>query len=153
MTPELNKKLHTLLSQTKLMDEKANLVMLYTSGKFTSTKDMTNLQASQLIDHLASMVPTAPKRVKEFDHEFAAKNKMRNKMLAIGYDMKWDVSDKPEHAGLEKAAICRDNVDAWCRSKRSLYKKGLYDMSIKELASTISQFELVKRAFLRSIAK
>ena len=152
-----NRKLHALLTQANMMDDKKTLVKEYTNGRSESSTDMNFHEAEALIRHLEQAVKStkpaiATVKKTSYDPEFA-KNKMRNKMLAIGYSMGWDKSSSPEHASLDRAVINRMSVESWCLSDKSKYGKGLYDMNTKELADTISQFERVARSTLKAIAK
>ena len=153
-----NRKLHALLNQAKMIEDKKTLVKEYTNGRSESSTDMNFHEAEALIRHLEQAVKStkpaiATVKKTSYDPEFATKNKMRNKMLAIGYSMGWDKSSSPELANLDRAIICRMSVESWCLSDKSKYTKGLYDMTVKELADTVTQMERVARSTLKAIAK
>ena len=55
-----NKRLHQLLNQTGLTDEKRNLVRTYTDGRSASSKDLSIDEAKSLISYLLSLPGAKP---------------------------------------------------------------------------------------------
>jgi len=144
-TNEQNRRLHALLNQTGLMDEKAELVKSFSAIGSLSSKDLLIDEATRLIKyleetlHVRSSVPVAPvNNLSELDKEG---NQMRRKMFALGYEMNWG---KDQHT-------VKARLDDWCIS-RGEFKKALNKHSYKELARLITQFENVYKSYLRSLS-
>lgn len=74
-----NAQLHRLLSLTGLMDMKANLVMQYTGGRSSSSKDLTTLECNELI-----------KMLKNEDEKLHGKSRrlILHYLRLLGYDYK-----------------------------------------------------------------
>lgn len=57
MNKKHNSQLHKLLEQTKLMQEKESLVYAYTSERTSSSREMTDNEAIELIKYLKKFLP------------------------------------------------------------------------------------------------
>ena len=57
MNKKHNSQLHKLLEQTKLMPEKESLVYAYTSERTSSSREMTDSEAIELIKYLNKLIP------------------------------------------------------------------------------------------------
>lgn len=128
------KKIYTLLGKNNLRDEKENIVSAFTAGRTNSVRKMKESEAAALIGHLVSLDPT--------DN---SSTKMRNKIISMGYEMRWT---KPSSSGVN--SIDMDHINNWCISKGYLHKK-LDDYTYKELPKLVSQFEEVYKSYLNSI--
>ena len=128
------KRLHQLLHQTNLTEYKVDLIRQYSDGRTVSSKELTYSEAHSLIRHLETYLPPAGPVPGEA---------MRRKIIAISHDMKWQ---KPDG----KADLSR--INEWCR-KYSAQKKPLNSFKTHELPSLVSQFEILQKAFVKSIAK
>ena len=72
-----------------------------------------------------------------------AAQRMRRKIIAMAYDMKWQLPSG-------KCDMAR--IDNWC-SNYGKFKKKLNDHTEAELIIVISQFEIVVKDFIRSLRK
>lgn len=77
MTPKLNSILHTLLSSTGLMAQKADLVSGMTQHRTESSREMTDAEARELIQYLQG----------EQDRSKLACDKKRKKLIALAYSI------------------------------------------------------------------
>jgi hypothetical protein len=165
MNSKLNAAFHGILGKMPLDDGdrksyKLAIVWQVSNNRVSHWNDLTDLEAQEAIKIVNSKVksnptPTPPQRRGAFDPEFEAKSRMKKKLLAMGYDMKWDVASKSaREAGCQtRQQINFFHVDLWCKSKHSIYHKGLDEMTVKELADTVTQMERVKASFLKSVVK
>lgn len=121
----------TLLGRHGLMDEKENIIATFTDGRTTSTKEMTDREAREMIQYLMKHNPRA-----------GAEDKMRKKVLSMAHEMGWRV------VGTEKISMAR--VNQWCITYGYLHKP-LDQYSYDELPKLISQFESVYAKFLKGL--
>ena len=142
ITPEQLKKLHTLLSQAHQLDNKADLVLHFSGNRVTSSKELLYSEAVEFINHLDSHLNSRDPRVIAEEQ----KDKMIKKMLYIGYQMGYDQPrEGQEH--IERKALNKQNVEAWCMSKHCMIHKKLKEYSVDELTKVLSQFEQVYSSF------
>ena len=99
ITPAQNRRLHQLLNQLGLLDDKAGLVSYFSAKRTTSTKELAEHQAQALIEHLAGLQPptAAPQRPANDD----AANRMRRKLFAIGAGYRLAYRKHPRRPGYE----------------------------------------------------
>lgn len=136
MTTEQNRRLHKLLTETKLMGFKAELVGSYTAGRSTSSKDLTTNEARELIRHLEgvanglqdSTVPAEPK----------PGEKMRKKIFSLCWDMGFcqESNTKEQNNSIVKGLVEKLGV---------LKPKQLNHYTEQELPKLVTQFEQIKR--------
>lgn len=116
-------------------DDKEFRMMLchqFSNGRFSSLKDLTDMQLNELKRHLSSLVP------KEIpSHEFESNDAMRKKILSICHEVGWEDS-----AG---------KID-WNRLDNYLNKYGYKHKSLNsykhnELPTLVSQFEELLKSF------
>jgi hypothetical protein len=166
MNSKLNAQFHGILGKMRLDEDsrkayKLAVIWEVSKNRVSHWNDLTDLEAQEAIKIVNSKVKSTPAttqqpvKQKPFDPEYEAKSRMKKKLLAMGYDMKWDVASKPaREAGCQtRQQINFFHVDLWCKSNHSIYHKGMDEMTVKELADTVSQMERVKASFLKSLVK
>jgi hypothetical protein len=122
ITHEQLKKLHTLLSQQGMMDYKKELVYEFSGHRTDSSKQLTLIEARELIMHLAENDPC---------------NKMRRKIIAICYKIGMIYGSTQADKKINMAVINSFLL------KRGYLKKPLNDYSRSELPKLVTQFEQV----------
>lgn len=149
-----------MLSNLGLADEKAALVEAYTSGRTTHSSDMTAAECAALLADLrkAAGAPmgtaeqlTRPRVDNHNDMERIVTDRMRKKLLGLGYTMGYDAPRNSQQHGLKPQTVNAQNVDAFCRSKHCCVPKGLNDLNKQELAKVITQFEKIGTKFLKEL--
>lgn len=131
MDAKQNRKLHALLNQLNLMEMKQSLVEQITNGRATSTKDMTEDEAKELIATLLGQI--ARKTGAHPANEVLPDgDKYRKRLIAMAYNM----SPKPENP--------QQFVKDWCE-KYGVFgkKKPFNDYTISELIGLIEKFKKV----------
>lgn len=134
--PAVNRHLHAELNRTGLLEQKANLISGITNGRTESSREMTNLEANELIRWLKTQ-PNA----KPVDPRC---EKMRRKIISLAWQMNWTTKTN----GQVKADIKR--LNAWCE-KSSYLHKPLNDYQYAELPKLVSQFEAVYESYLQAL--
>lgn len=134
MHPAQNKQLHTLLSATGLMPQKASLVSAFSNGRSESSKDLSFDEAKDMIDFLQDQRKSV---VGE------AANKMRRKVISLAYEMRWAKSGQWATALLA--------IDNFCKGEHGIYKKELQMHTYKELVMVVTQFESMYKKYLNAI--
>jgi hypothetical protein len=129
-----NRQLHTLLSITRLMHEKANLVNGFTGGRSDSSKDLSFEEAADMIEYLQG----ERKSVKS-----EAANKMRRKVISLAYEMRWAKSGQWATALL--------SIDNFCKGEHGIYKKELQMHGYNELVQVVTQFESMYKKYLNAL--
>jgi len=141
MNHSQNAKLHALLTQTGMTDEKMNLVRSYSGGRESSSKYLTDMEAMHLIRHLEQMVtktktvqekaPSTPtKRMSKELWEAGAQ--MRNTVKYYCRQLNWD-RDKTNQEFW-------DSIDAFCL-KHCKVKKKLNEYLPTELVDVVTEFK------------
>ena len=139
ITKEQNARLHQLLSHSNMMDDKANIVKQYTAGRTESSRLLSTHEALDIIEDLAEQDNSA--------------NKMRKKLLHLGYMMMWDQPANSQQQGLKPQRINYMNVSNWCASDKCKHKKPLNKLSPVELPMVVSQLEQVYKSFNKKVAE
>lgn len=129
MQPHLNKQLHFLLSATALTPQKASLVLSFSDGRCESSKELTDVEANNLIGYLKNQ-----KNLKA-----DADNKMRRKIISMAHEMHWHLSGTQ--------TIDMERLNHWCE-KYSYLKKPLMGYSSDQLPTLVSQFQKVYKDYL-----
>lgn len=124
ITNEQIKILHTLLNQLGLLEEKKSFVYDVSNGRTESTKELTIIEARQLIQHLRSD---------------DSGDKMRRKVFALAYnaDIIWGETDADKKMNLIK-------INKFLKEKGTV-KKELHKMTNAELIKVVNQFEQIVR--------
>lgn len=119
---------HALLAKRGLMDMKAELVMVHTSGRTKHSSEMTRQEIARLIntlqDGFADQKP------------FEADRRMRRRILSLCYSLGWTRADQTQ----QKMVLDTDRLDAWM-VKYSYKHKPLADYRHHELPLLVTQFE------------
>ena len=112
----------------------------FSLGRTTHISELTCEEARQLIIHLKSL-----------DKDEVAADKMRKKLLSLGYQYH-GLTDKATKGEKVEAA---KHVEAWVEKYGHVGKNGkhkkLDSYTVKELPKLISQFEQVYQQFLEKI--
>ena len=121
------KRIHQLLNELGLMDEKLSYVSQYSSGRETSIKGLFLSEADQFIRDLERRSMTPAKR-----EELEKVQRMRNKITAM---LKHELG------------LTYSQIDEWCIS-RGHAKKKLFDYTLAELPQLVSQAEAYHKYYL-----
>lgn len=115
-------KIHVLLSQMKLMEQKVDFIYQFSNGRVTSTKELTNQEATDLIKHLSKYDPC---------------DKMRKKVFALAYEagIIWGET-------LEDKKMNAAKLNMFLRD-RGTVKKDLSKIKSEELIKVVSQFQQI----------
>jgi hypothetical protein len=121
------KAIHALLNRAGLMDDKKDLVRMYSGGNTESVKNMMYHEARELLSHLNSFVPPP-----ELTKEQRDGDRMRKRLISMAHELRW------HKQGSLKIDINR--IDRWCIKYGYLHKR-FQEYSNKELPGLITQFE------------
>lgn len=94
ITPSQNRRLHQLLNDLGLMEDKKELVRSFTNGRAESSKELSVDEAKRLIFHLEGIHKTDDPA-----------DRRRKKVLAICYNMGWIFGNSPEDQKMNTAKI------------------------------------------------
>ena len=117
-------KIHVLLSQMQLLEEKGSIVSQFTKGRAPSSKYMTADEARELLIYLSRYDPC---------------DKMRRKVFALAYEAGIIWGDTPEDKKMNGAKL-----DAFML-RQGAVKKKLNLMNKEEITKVLAQFEQVKK--------
>ena len=128
------KKIHVLLNQKGLMDEKETMVYSASERRTTSTKELTCHEAKALIDFM------------ENDSKEIANLKQKNykAIWHIAWEMGIIYGETDDDYQMNRAKL-----NMFCR-QRGTVKKNLSEMNLIELKSTHKQFEAMYKKHLNS---
>ncbi|NNV54546.1 hypothetical protein [Limnovirga soli] len=130
ITPQHLKQLNTLVSKRGISkDDKAVMVQGFSDGRCSSSKELLQAEALEMIKHLQTLQPNA-----------AAAAKMRNKVIYYAHEMNWRIDGK----------IDMPRLDNWCVKYSYLHKKLDY-YEYKELPRLITQIEFVYKDYLNNL--
>lgn len=115
-------KLHIMLKQLGLNDDKEHIVFDASGGRTKSSKELTINEARNLISELSEHDPD---------------DRMRRKVYALAYDANIIYGDTPADKRMNTAKL-----NMFLLSHGSI-KKDLNKMTHKELVKTVSQFEQI----------
>jgi hypothetical protein len=125
------KKIHVLLQQKGLMEEKKTILYSYSSHRTESTKELTCYEAKRLISFL-------------MDETVEIQIKWKNTYRAI-YSLAWKMGiiygNTDDDYQMNKAKL-----NMFCR-QRGTIKKNLSDMNYEELNQTHRQFEAMYKKY------
>ncbi|MBS1641329.1 MAG: hypothetical protein JSR11_02530 [Bacteroidetes bacterium] len=131
ITNTQNKQLHSLLNATKMVKQKANLVLGYTNDRTESSREMNVYEAQQLINYLKTLDTTVEQA-----------NTMRRKILSMCHRIKWENED---------GSVDMIRLNNWC-IENSYLKKELNNYTYKELPTLVSTFQKVYRFYMQKIS-
>jgi hypothetical protein len=122
ITPKQLSKLHVLLSQSGLLDQKKEMIYEVSGHRTTSSKELTYSEVNKLIDYIEG---------------FSGMDRMRRKVFALAYDAAIIYGDSPDDKKMNTAKLNRFLLD------RGTIKKDLSHMNKEELTKTINQFAAI----------
>ena len=126
-------KIHVLLNQFGIIDDKAALISQFTDGRETSSKKMTFKEAQILLQHLTKFDPL---------------DKMRKKIFALAYVAKIIYGDTAADKKMNAAKL-----NMFLREKGAI-KKELNKMNKADLIKVVNQFsQIVKHKDESKISK
>lgn len=125
------KKIHVLLNQKGLMNEKRVIIHSFSDGRTTSTKELTCYEAKQLIGYLNESD-------KERDEK--ARKEVRT-IYALAWRMGMIYGDTDDDYQMNIAKL-----NVFCR-ERGTVKKNITAMSLEELRKTHRQFEAMHSSY------
>lgn len=88
----MNRQLHLLLSKAKLMEQKSTLIESFSSGRTSTSTDLTDEEANSLITYLKGLIDKVETEYKE---EEKRKDKTRKYIISVWYRME-NASTKDE---------------------------------------------------------
>src|ERR1035437_5612249 len=115
-------KIHVLLNQLHLIDDKSHIIYLFTNGRETSSREMTLNEATQLIGHLAASDPC---------------EKMRKKIFALAYEAGIIWGDTPDDKKMNTVKLNQFLL------YRGTVKKEISSMNKNELIKVVTQFQYI----------
>lgn len=115
-------KLHVLLNQLGLIDEKKAIVSHYSNGRTESSRELTMSEASALISALAAN---------------DGNDRMRRKVIALAYDAGIIYGDTPEDKKMNTVKLNQ------FLQRSGTVKKELNKLTYTELVKTVSQFQQI----------
>ena len=124
------KKVRAMLHAAGLNPYKDEIVLSHTDGRTNSLTAMDDQETQSIIKYLESANKQPP----------SPAEKMRNKILSIGHEMKWHLK------GTRKIDIVR--IDNWCLAK---FKYTLDDLPYLELCHAVTAFEMILKGYLKGI--
>lgn len=125
------KKIHTLLGQRGLLDEKRTLIHSFSNGRTDSTKELTIDEAGQMINYLMGTNGDTEKRKEMYRVIYG---------LAFSMDIIYGDTDDDYHMNVAK-------LNVFCR-ERGTVKKNLTEQSLTELNKTHRQFRAMLKKHL-----
>ena len=144
MIPQQNKMLHALLAHANLTDQKANLVMSFTSGRTDKSSEMNAIEAKEMIAYLRQQIPDIKSNPLE-----AKADKMRKKILSMARELGWTVLMTNDE-GIKQLKADMLRINAWC-AKYGYLHKPLNNYTFEELPKLISQFGKLHEQFLNEL--
>jgi hypothetical protein len=133
INPSQNRRLHQLLNQTGLNGQKPTLIYSISQGRTESSKDLSNIEADQLIKYLEQQLDKKDIADKE------SANVMRRKIIAFCHKLKWYTED---------GKIDYKSIDSFCMQRGHAHKP-FNDYTVKELPTLVTQFQNVYNSFLK----
>ena len=124
ITPKQVSKLHALLFQSGLMDNKRELVYEVSDHRTTSCKELTYPEVTRLIGYL---------------EDVSGADKLRRKVFALAYQAGIIYGDTPEDKKMNTAKLNRFLIE------RGAIKKELSKMTQPELIKTVRQFAAIAK--------
>jgi len=137
VTPAQIKKIHVLLRENGLIDQKENMLYSISDGRTTSTKELTCNEAKRLIAFL-------------MDDQAEIQNKQKVLVKAI-WHLAWDMGiiygETDDDYEMNKAKL-----NMFCR-QRGTVKKNLTEQNLVELRKTHRQFEAMYAKHKNKVSK
>lgn len=135
ITPAQLKKLNTIIHKRGISkDVKEAMLLGYTGGRATSSRDLYFGEAFQIINHL-----------EQHDVHYASIQKMRGKILYYAHELGWRKTGNNGKMVADGAAL-----DAWMIKYSYLHKK-MDSYTFLELPKLVTQFEIFYKHFLNKI--
>jgi hypothetical protein len=141
-TLKQNERLHALLNEAGLLDEKAALAKQFSNGRTDRSSQLFTTECAGLIEHLEAslgLAAIAPTPEQEEQAE-----KMRRKILSLAHEMRWQLP------GTSKVDMGR--VNDWCQTYTKT-KKHFNHYTHVELVALVSQFKIVYKKYLTELEK
>ena len=115
-------KIHVLLNQFGIMEDKADLVSQFTNGRETSSKKLTFNEAKSILQHLSRFDPC---------------DKMRKKVFSLAYEAEIIYGDTQADKKINAAKLNMFLLHS------GTVKKELNKMSKDELKKVVNQFYMI----------
>jgi len=133
ITLEQSAEIKKLLTKCKLWQKKEQIVKDFSLDSHEQIGKLTGEEAERLKVYLVELEEKG--------------NKMRRKLLSIGYQMNFDAPISAAQKNMDPKDINFKNVNAWCESDKSMHKKSLNRLNPFELTETVTQFENVLKSY------
>jgi len=131
ITKEQIKKIHVLLQQKGLIEDKTTLIGAYSDGRTESTKELTLQEAQNLISFLLA--------------ENAEVTIRCTKVFRAIYNLAWEMGIIYGETE-DDYQMNRAKLNMFCR-QRGTVKKNISEMNLPEMQKTKRQFEAMYRKF------
>lgn len=146
ITPAQLKKIQTMFTHIGFdKEDKMDTISRLTSGRATSTKDITFDEAKRLINHLLGK-SEPQETAKQKENQEKAKGEVKA-IYRLAYDVGMCYGDTPD----DKLMNCA-KINKFCR-ERGTVKKNITEMSLAELKKTHKQFEAMASNNLENAVK
>lgn len=145
MNHEQNKKLHALLNQKGLLENKANIIAGITKGRTESSKELSFDETRLMITWLQTMPDLRRAQddtLRQAQHD--KENRMRRKIISMAHEIGW------HNLVNGKWVIDMRSLNNWCL-QHAYIKKELNQFTAAELPKLVSQFERVYKSFLKKV--
>lgn len=132
------RRLFALLQKAGLTGERSHIVYQETNGRTSSTKELTTVEAANMIKWLQKVAP--------IDQKKASIDTMKRKLLAQFHQMGWYKADSSGVwviGGNGQPRLDYDRINAWC-IKYSPAKKSLHLMTYNDLVKVVTIAEKMK---------
>jgi len=140
------RRIYGILGRLGIRNMKEQMVMEASQGRTASIKELSHLEAVELIRHLSNL--EAEQNQAEGNADKA--NKQRRRILSICYQMPPEKGFVKYDASAGKHTVDLERLDKFLCSPRSIYKKPLQKHSTKELSRVIVQMEGMLKGYLNS---
>jgi hypothetical protein len=140
ITPSQMRHLNALLTQLGMQEEKPALVREFTSGRATSSKELTMAEAKSLIQFLEKTA--GPVQVATVVDRSERANQMRRRILSTCHQLRWELDGSTQ--------VDMERVNEFCKT-RGYLKKPLNAYTYQELPKLVSQFDALYMKYLKGV--
>lgn len=137
--PSKLKAIQTIFRFRKIeKEDQKKIVQENTGGRTTSTRELTDSEARQILAQLKSLDGASTRE----DQEKAKADKMKRNIIRMAHEMGWKIK------GSSKIDMKR--LNDWCTKSGYLHKP-LDNHIYSELPKLVTQFQIVHKGFLNKL--
>jgi len=141
ITAGQNRRLHALLTQYDLMDNKEYIIECYTDGRTAHSSELEYNEAAQLIKNIGSGQMASM--------SYKAGDNQRRKILSICYQLPVELGFTVYDEKKGRRVVNMIRLNEFLNGPKSIFKKDLYRHDPKELSKVIVQFENILNGYLK----